>query len=108
MDAFIYDCLIYLGVALGLASAALTIACFAGRNGWPRNRLFFAAVTSLALCSAAVVCIVWSIVIDVQEGDWQALIDTVPYWAACFTSMVGFNILGGLVSLTVQQTKTER
>lgn len=108
MDAIVYDCLIYLGVAFGLASAALTIACFAGRNGWPRNRLFFAAVTSLALCSTAVVCIVWSIVIDVQEGDWQSLIDTVPYWAVCFTGLVGFNVIAGLLSLTSQQTKTRR
>ena len=103
-----YDFLIYLGVAFGLASAALTVACFAGRKGWPRNRLVFATAISLALCSASIVCIVWSIVIDVQEGDWQALIDTVPYWAACFTGMVGFNILGGLASLTSQQTKTGR
>ena len=39
---YMYDFLIYLGVALGLVSAALTIACFAGRNRWPRNRLAFA------------------------------------------------------------------
>lgn len=103
-----YDFLIYTGVASGLASAALTIACFAGRNRWQKNRLAFATATSLALCSVSTVCIVWSIAIDVQEGDWQALIDTVPYWAACFTGMVGFNILGGLASLTSQQTKAER
>lgn len=103
-----YDFLIYLGVAFGLASAALTVACFAGRKGWPRNRLAFATALSLALCPISIVCIVWSIVIDVQEGDWQALIDTVPYWAACFTGMVGFNILGGLVSLTSQQTRAGR
>ncbi len=108
MNAAMYDFLIYTGVALGLASATLTITCFAGRNRWQRNRLAFAAATSLALCSVSTVCIVWSIVIDVLEGDWQALVDTVPYWAACFTGMVGFNILGGLVSLTVQQTKTRR
>lgn len=108
MDAIVYDCLIYLGVALGLASAALTIACFGGRKGWPRNRLVFATAICLALCSASIVCIVWSIVIDVQEGDWQALIDTVPYWAACFTGMVGLNILGGLASLTSQQTRAGR
>ena len=103
-----YDFLIYAGVAFGLVSVALIIACFARRNGWPRNRLVFATAISLALCSASIVCIVWSIVIDVQEGDWQALIDTVPYWAACFTGMVGFNILGGLVSLTSQQTRAGR
>lgn len=108
MDAFIYDFLIYLGVAFGLASAALAVACFADRKGWPRNRLAFATAISLALCSISIVCIVWSIVIDVQEGDWQALIDTAPYWAACFTGLVGFNVIAGLLSLTSQQTKTRR
>ena len=103
-----YDFLIYLGVALGLVSAALTIACFAGRNRWPRNRLAFAYLISLALCSVSIVCIVWSIAMDVQEGDWQSLIDTVPYWAACFTGMLGFNVLVGLASLASQRVRTGR
>lgn len=51
-----YDFLIYLGVALGLVSAALTIARFAGRNRWPRDRLAFAYLISLALCSVSIVC----------------------------------------------------
>lgn len=63
---------------------------------------------SLALCSVSTVIHVWSIAMDVQEGDWQSLMDTVPCWAACFTGMVGFNVFVGLVSLASQRVRAGR
>lgn len=99
MSAVIYNSLIYLGVAFGSVSVALTIAGFIGRKRWPRNRSVFAVVISSAFCSVSVVCIAWSIVMDVHDGDWQSLVDTAFYWAVCCTCMVVFNALVGLVSL---------
>lgn len=99
MAAIFYDALIYMGAACGLASILLTLACFIGRRRWTRNRLVFGVVLELVLCSVCAVCVMWSIAVDVQEGDWQALIDTVPYWAACLTAVVAFGAVLGVALL---------
>lgn len=99
MAAIVYNSLIYLGVAFGLASVVLTFACFLGRKRWAGSRLVLGVVIGLALCSVSVVCILWSIVMDVQEGDWQTLIDTAPYWAVCLTGVAAFNVAFGLAQI---------
>ncbi len=100
MAAIFYDTLIYMGAACGLASILLTLACFIGRRRWTRNRLVFGVVLELVLCSVCSVCVMWSIAVDVQEGDWQTLIDTVPYWAACLAGVVAFGTVLGVAVLS--------
>lgn len=95
MATIVYNSLIYLGVAFGFASILLALACFLGRKRWAGSRLVLGVVIGLAPCSVSAICILWSIVMDVQEGDWQTLIDTAPYWAACLTGVAAFNVAFG-------------
>ena len=95
MSITVYDSLIYLGVVFGIASAVVTLTGFIGRDGWSRNRLVLFVVIGMALCSVSLVCIVWSIAMDTSEGDFQSLIDTVPYWAVCSTVLIAFDVFVG-------------
>ncbi len=99
MATIVYDSLIYMGVAFGFASIVLAFACFLGRKRWPKRRLVLGVVIGLALCLVSAVCIMWSIVMDVREGDWQALIDTALYWAVCLTGVAAFNVAFGLAQI---------
>lgn len=101
----LYNSLIYLGVAFGLVSVVLAVASFIGCRRYSKRRSTFTVVISLGLCSVSIVCIMWSIVMDVHEGDWQSLVDTAFYWSVCFTCMVAFNMLVGLTSL-INSAKT--
>lgn len=106
MAITIYSAMVDLGFAFGLLSMALTVTGFIRRKKWSKNRLVFTLLIGFVLCSISIVCITWSFVIDVQEGDWQSLIDTAVYSAVCFTGITIFDLVVGFASL-FSQKRTE-